>query len=95
MYEIIKNVPMPRSKRPTPPARRKYDFTGMEVGDMHFVPGKSKNSLSTHASTMGKKLDRKFATRVVWMREDPEHGLVVCDALEAGAIEGVGIWRTV
>jgi len=94
MYDLINNVPIPRSKRPTPPARRKYDFKNMEINQMHFVPGKSKNSLSTHASTMGKKLQRKFVTRTIWMREDMENGLVACDKTEEGAIEGVGIWRT-
>lgn len=79
MLEIQKGVEIPKSTRVVAPSRRKYPFETMEVGDMFFVAGKKRNTLSTHASTVGKKLKKKFITR---MTTDDDGN------------EGVGVWRT-
>jgi len=93
MHSIQKSVPIPKKARPALPSRRKYPFHEMEVGDMFFVPGKKKNTMATHASTTGKKLGRKFVTRMAWMRETLE-GWEVCDKDHEDAVQGIGVWRT-
>ena len=60
MYEVSKNVPIPKTARPGPSPRRCYPFEDMEVGDMFFIPNKSKNTFTTQASTAGKLFGRKF-----------------------------------
>jgi len=92
MHEVQKDVPIPKTIRTAPPARRKYPFDKMEVGDMFFVPDKTKNTLATHASTTGKKLGRKFVTRLVFMKEGLD-GWTPCEQDEEGAVQGVGVWR--
>lgn len=92
LHEVIKNVPLPKSSRTPPPPARKYPFEEMEVGDMFFVPGKTKNSLSTRASSVGKKLDRKYVTRSTIMAETIE-GWEPCDDKDPDAVVGVGVWR--
>ncbi len=93
MHEVQKNIPIPRAMRPSAPARRKYPFETMDVGDMFFVPGKAKNTLATHVSTVGAQLGRKYGTRVLYMRETIE-GWKPCEPDEDGAVIGVGVWRT-
>lgn len=90
MYELQDNVPLPKAARKS--ARRKYPFEDMVVGGMFFVPHKTKNTLATHTSTVGKKLGRKFATRLVWMLETAEgwHGPV---EPQPDAVQGIGVWR--
>lgn len=92
MFEVRKNVPQPKAARVTPAPRRKYPFEDMDVGDMFFVPEKIKNTLATHASTVGKKLGRKFSTQLVHMKPAKE-GWDVCDAGDKGAVLGIGVWR--
>lgn len=93
MFQVQQNVPLPKSQRGYRPGRRKYPFEDMDVGDMFFVPGKTKNTLATHASTVGKELDRKFVTRLVVMREDDGVWVMANDGAP-GAIRGIGVWRT-
>lgn len=92
MYEVRKNVPQPKVTRVTVKSRRKYPFEDMEVGDMFFVPNKTKNTLATHVSTVGKKLSRRFTTRLVTMARG-EDGWELCDAADKGAVTGIGVWR--
>lgn len=95
MYGIVKNIPRPSAVRPTPPPREsKYPFEGMEVGDMFFVPNKTKNTLSNYASIQGKRLGMKFSTRVLTMVRTAD-GWEPCDpGGAAGVTYGIGVWRT-
>lgn len=93
MHEVQKNVPVPKVVKPEAPKRRKYPFEDMAVGDMFFVPGKAKNTLTTHTSTVGKKLGRKFITRLTYMVETLE-GWQQAGPDDEGAIQGIGVWRT-
>lgn len=93
MLPVQKKVPLPKTLRPAMPSRRKYPFEEMDVNDMFFVPHKDKNTLATHASTVGASLGRKFRTRLTYMRETRE-GWVPCEANEKKAVLGIGVWRT-
>jgi hypothetical protein len=94
MYGIVKNIPRPSAVRPTPPPREsKYPFEDMEVGDMFFVPNKTKNTLSNYASIQGKRLDMKFSTRVLTMQKTSD-GWRSCSDGDLGSIPGIGVWRT-
>lgn len=61
---------------------------------MFFIPNKTKNTIGTHASTVGKKLGRKFATRLVYMKGNEQDGWENCTAQDEGAVLGIGVWRT-
>lgn len=93
MHEVQKNIPVPKVIKANPSPRRKYPFEDMEVGDMFFVPGKTKNTLTTHASTVGKNLGRKFITRLTYMVETVE-GWSQAEPDAKNAIQGIGVWRT-
>lgn len=93
MYELQKNVPIPQAVRTSPPARRKYPFDDMSVGDMFFVPHRSKNTLGTHVSTVSKQLGHRFVTRLTFMRPT-EDGWKLCDPTDLKAVQGIGVWRT-
>lgn len=93
MFEVRKDVPIPKAMSPKPPARRKYPFETMGVGGMFFVPHKAKNTMAPHASSVGRKLGRKFVTRLTHMLEGPK-GWEPCAASDAGAVLGIGVWRT-
>jgi len=74
--------------------RRKYPLDQLEVGQFFLVPHRTKNNLTTHVSTTGRKLGRTFSTRLVWMREDKEQGdWVICEEGDEGAVTGIGVWR--
>lgn len=92
MYTLNKNVPIPKPDRPPPPTARKYPFEEMEVGDMFFVPHKTKNTLAIYASTMSRRLERKFSTRLTHMVL-LDDGWVPCEADDIGAVQGIGVWR--
>jgi hypothetical protein len=65
MYELQDNIPLPPPvRRPRQAGRRKYPFEDMEVGSFFFVEGKTKNTLGTHVTTVGKELGKKFSTRL-------------------------------
>ena len=93
MYEVQKKIPVPkmlvRGRRgPT----RKYPFETMKKGDMFFVPGKKRNTIATHVSTVGKELGVKFTSRLCYMYETME-GWKPCESTFKGAVMGVGVWR--
>lgn len=92
MYEVQKNVPLPKADRSNQPRKLKYPFEDMEVGDMFFVPNKTKNTLAIYASHQSRKLKRKFSTRLTYMVHLDE-GWVPCEADDLGAVQGVGVWR--
>ena len=92
MLKTTTNVPVPKAIRSPRPAQRVYPFAEMEVGAMFFVPGKERNTMSPYVSTQGKKLKRKFVTRLCHMRETRD-GWVECKPEHARAKIGVGVWR--
>jgi hypothetical protein len=89
MYEIIDNVPIPTSIRM---GRRKYPFDTLNVGSMFCIPGKTKNTMGTHASTIGKRLNRRFQTKLIYMTET-DMGWMPAEADAKGAELGIGVWR--
>lgn len=96
MYKIQKDVPFPKAQNFLPPIRRKYPFEELEVGAMFFVPDRKKNNLAQHASTVGRKLGRQFATRLLKMLADPaeEGGWLPCeDPNDPKGVLGIGVWR--
>jgi hypothetical protein len=94
MFQLQRNVPIPSTIRPNAKGRRKkYPFEDMKVGDMFFVANKTKNTLGTHVSLVGKELGRTFATRLTYMREH-NGKWQPCEADEDGATLGIGVWRT-
>ena len=87
MFQILKDVPLPAKTMPAIKAS-KYPFANMHVGDMFFVPHKNKNTLSTHASVVGKRLGFKFSTRMVTLDG------VMIDGVKTDDVTGIGVWRT-
>ena len=93
MYDLHKNVPVPKPDKRSPPVRRKkYPFEVMEVGDMFFIPAKTKNNLMSLASSKGKTLGRKFATRLTYMAESLD-GWKPAEKGSRGAVQGIAVWR--
>lgn len=94
MLRLQSNVPMPRTIRPTAKGRRrKYPFEAMQVGDFFFVPGITTQQIYGHVWNTGRRLGRKFQTRLCYMREVLGQWQI-CEAHDAGATLGVGVWRT-
>lgn len=90
MHEVQRNVPLPKVVKTE--GRRKYPFEDMAVGDMFFVPGKTKNTLTAITSTAGRKLKRKFTTRLCYMVETRD-GWKQAAPTAKNAVLGVGVWR--
>ncbi len=94
MYAIQKNIPIPAPiAGPRATGRRKYPFEQLDVGDMFFVPERTKNRLTTHASTVGKQLGRSFRTRLLYMTADEAGNWVPATKDTPGAVIGIGVWR--
>lgn len=91
-YPIQKNIPIPKTIRKKVFFRRKYEFETMDVGDMFFVPNRSKNTLATHASTVGRALGKKFITKLAYMHL-VKGAWVPCEDTDEGATLGIGVWR--
>lgn len=89
MHEVQRGVTIPNV---TKAVRRKYPFDSMAVGDMFFVPGKAKNTLTAITSATGRKLKRKFTTRLCFMVETRDGWKPAAEGAK-NAIQGVGIWR--
>jgi len=88
--QIIKSAPLPaptRGKR-----QSQYPFEELEVGDMFFVPYREKNNLKNRATQLGKKLNRKFVTRVLWMVDTPKGWMPDTEA-QGQLVQGIGVWR--
>jgi hypothetical protein len=94
MFELQNNIPVPPPvRRPRQARRRKYPFEDMAIGQHFFVEGKTKNTLGTHVTTVGKQLGRTFSTRLCFMRRDGRGHWQLCEPSDAGAVQGVGVWR--
>lgn len=103
-YAIQKNVPIPSITRDPTTVPRKYDYAAMAISDFFFVPNKDKNTLSSHASAAGKKLGRKFLTRLIYAIEledgtyspyEDDENTVPVTAETDDAVQGIGVWRLV
>lgn len=64
----------------------------MKVGEMFFSPNHETNTMTTLAWSTGKKLGRKFTTRLVWMRKRAGDWEQVGETAR-GAVQGIGVWR--
>ena len=93
MFKVNKAVPIPTTSRGDVPTRRKYPYSDLEIGDMFFIPNKTKNTLSTHTSTVGKVLGRRFITRLTYMIGDEENGWAPATKDTEDAVLGIGVWR--
>lgn len=94
MFELQDDIPLPTPERkPRKARRRKYPFEDMAVGQHFFVEGKIKNTLGTHVTTVGKSLNKTFATRLCHMRR-VKGKWVLCRPDHKDAVQGVGVWRT-
>lgn len=91
MFKVQTGVPVPAPRKTAAP-RRKYPLDQMDVGGFFFVPDKKTNNISTHISTAGRKLGRKFITRLLWMVEEDGEWLEA-EPTTVGAVQGVGVWR--
>jgi len=94
MLKITKGVPLPPHRAHGGGRTSKYDFAGMEVGDVILVPERPTMSLRPYVSRRGKELGRTFTVRLVWLKDTPRKGWVVVNKDTPGAVQGVGIWRT-
>ena len=93
MYETQKDIPVPKYARRRKSVCRVYPLDTMEVGSMFFIPGRDKNTFTSHASSSGKALGRVFATRLMWAT-DVDGKWEPCQADDEGAVRGIGVWRT-
>lgn len=92
-FTVSKAVPFPKTIRPNVKVKRKYPYEELEVGDCFFIPGREKNTLSTHNSNVGKKLGRKFRAKLCWMRKGADGSWELSEEGAAGAVFGLGVWR--
>lgn len=94
MFQVQSDVPLPEISRAPKAPRRKFPVQGMVPGDMFFVPDKTSKSVSAYISRITKNLPGKYTTRHCWMRQDPrDKKWHACSSTDAGATEGVGVWR--
>lgn len=89
MLPVQPAVPVP--PRIEPKHKTKYPLAEMEVGAMFFVPGLETNTLANYVSAAGKRLGRKFRTRLCIMMQDRKGNWAL--AHEAGGELGVAVWR--
>ena len=92
MLPVTRDIPIPKTIRAVPDMQRKYPFHTLEVGDMFFVPERKKNNLYAHVSVVGRKLGRKFTSKLTYMRKT-KTGWVVSEASNKTAVLGIGVWR--
>jgi hypothetical protein len=88
--EVNQGVPLPRVRRPR---ASKYPFETMAVGASFFVPDRLTNTMTVRASAEGRRLGKKFRTRLTFRRETIE-GWIACEPDDEGAVRGVAVWRT-
>jgi len=93
MFKLQRNIPVPAPVRDLSNIKRRYPYHDMDVGEFFFVPNKTKNTLSSHASTVGHRLGRKFITRLTHARLDTKGAWKLCDASAENAVQGIGVWR--
>lgn len=95
MLPVMSDIPLPKRARAGMALRpRKYPFERMMVGQMFFIAGKTRNTLSTYFANVGKRLTMKFSSRMVHMRKGDDGVWTLCEASDDGAVRGLGVWRT-
>jgi len=92
-FQILKNIPTPKTIRTLTPREPRYPFAQMEVGDSFFVPNKTKNTLTTYASEQGRALKRKFLTKLTYM-VNVEGDWELADEGDDDAVMGILVKRT-
>jgi hypothetical protein len=94
LLPIQSDVPQPKKARGAVAAKpRKYPLPQMEIDDMFFIPNKTKNTMSTYLSVMGRHLGRKFSSRLMTMRLNGKGAWVTCEPDDPSAVTGIGVWR--
>lgn len=99
MFKVQKGVPIPAVDRVSK-QRRRFPIDTMEVGDMFFVPGRTTRSVVAYICRITKGRPEKYSARHCWMKTKRILGStltewIACTPEDAGATEGVGVWRTV
>ena len=74
MIKIDKGKPIPSHGA----AVQKYPWDDMEIGDSFFLPGVTRNTLSSAAASAERRQGRKYSVRT----------------LTEGCVKGVRCWRT-
>ena len=91
MFQVVQAPEVPNYRRGGRAC--KYPFHELNVGEMFFIPNRSSNTMMSLASKTGRKLGRKFETRLIWMCMRQELW-TLCAAGAPGAVQGVGVYRT-
>lgn len=93
LFKTQSGIPKPAVDRSPKNPRRKWPVDTMPAGDVFFLPGRTTKSVSAYLSRVSKPLkDKKFSAIHCWMRE-VKGGWELAEAGDAGAVEGVGVWR--
>lgn len=91
--KVQRGIPLAPEGSTRPKGFSKYPFYELTAKGMSFfVPGGSRNTLSSRACNIGAREDREFAVREVYRRKI-DGDWVPCEADDKGATRGVGVWR--
>ena len=93
MFKVQNDVPIPSPVRDLSNLKRLYPFHTMQVGQFFFVPNRTKNTLSSHASTIGVRLQCKFVTRLTFAKVNAKSDWTLCAEGDKDAVLGIGCWR--
>ena len=91
MLKVQRKMAIPEKQVPARP-RTTYPFEQLEVGDMFFIPEKTRKSLAPYIYAVGVKLGVRFSVRTTQMLET-RRGWKACDSDADGAVAGLGVWR--
>jgi len=84
MFEVFKNVPVPAHKS----AAQKYNFEGLNVGDMIFVPDPEPHSTPASRSVVQGRVSA--AASMARRRLNMTFRTASC---QIGGRWGIGVWR--
>lgn len=95
MYKVqsSKFFPIPKTIRKPSDSQRKYPFADLKVGQMFFIPGRDKNTLSAHMSASAAKLKIKLRSKVGYGKKDKRGVWIGVPEGTKGAKIGLGVWR--
>lgn len=90
---VWSDVPLPPVDRRPKNPRRKYPLGTMSVGDVIFLPERSKRTVGAYIHRAAKAFPgRRFEVRGTFGRLVGEDW-VPCSADDRGAVSGAGVWR--
>lgn len=90
---VWSDVPLPPVDRRPKNPRRKYPLGTMGVGDVIFLPHRNKRTVGAYIHRAAKAFpDRRFEVRGTYGRL-AKGVWVPCEAHDAGAVAGAGVWR--